>query len=154
MNKSKFFNRYFDGGLESWLRVILVHQGIRDNEMLSINGVSAFADKFIARAILDARKIGAHWVWNEDSIRKDEEEAYFSLPSVDLQGYLEFSGHDNLQLNLKTKHKIELEGCIWDTEFSAWYPAFDSKENAISAINKIDSIFDKRYLPQLEAFIE
>lgn len=153
MNQSEFFTCNFDGYLKRWLRVLLIHQGIRENAMLNIDGVSAFADKFIARAILDARKIGAHWIWNEEDIREDERH-YFCLPSVDLQHYLEFSGHDNLKLNLKMKHKIELEGCIWDTEFSAWYPIFDSKENAISAINKIDSIFDKRYLPQLEAFVE
>ena len=100
----------------------------------------------LAQLALDAREDGLHWLWSDEEF--DEEELTF--PSCDISMELGFEGHGNLELNLKKVHGVELEGVAWDTEFSAWYPRFETKEFAFEARRKLDEVLDKQYMSILK----
>jgi hypothetical protein len=97
----------------------------------------------ISNIIKDARKSGYDWMFSESDIYL-EEDGGVRLPSVEIAEYFVESGdHHDLK---KFFHKNGIgQGIIWDVEYSAWYPIFDTVDNAKKFIKDLNELFDKTY---------
>lgn len=140
--------QHLDGNLLPLIRQLVIVSHLKADEFIEIKDLQLYP---IAAIIVKAREDGCHWVWEEKDIEYEEEYDQYKLPSVDLNGYFDWDGHDNLKGWLKMTHQIELN-CIWDTEYSAWYPKFKTREDALECIKVFDKLFDEKYLEQLKLY--
>ena len=141
----KTMNKYLSGKLSEILRQVCVMHEIKNAKFISAESLRYGQ---FAQLIVAARKCGCNWLWDKSEIYKEGD--YFCLPSVDLNEFFTFEGNDSLKTHLKIVQKIDLSGVIWDTEYSAWYPKFKEKEDAVKCIEVIDGLFDKTWLKKLE----
>lgn len=141
----KIMNQYLSGKLSEILRQVCVMHEIKSAKFISAESLRYGQ---FAQLIVEARKYGCNWLWDKSEIYK--EWGYFCLPPIDLNGFFTFEGNDNLESYLKLVQKIELNGIIWDTGYSAWYPKFKKEEDTVKCIEIIDDLFDKTWLKKLE----
>lgn len=147
----KNVKKCLNGNLLGLLRQTVIVQRIKCSDFISIEELRAYP---LAKIIFEARKDNLHWIWCEDEIKFDSEYNQWTLPSVDLNGYFDWTGHDNLKSHLKLFRNKELKDIIWDCDYSAWYPKFTSKEGAIECIEYFDQWFDERYLGKLSDMVK
>ena len=140
---------YLDGNLISLLRQLYQISSIKSADYISVPDLT---ETIYAHIILNSRKDKLNWLWTSSEITYDKEFKEYILPSVDLNGLFEWTGHSNIKEWIKTSHGIELS-CLWDTEFSAWYPKFKAKKDALTCIKVFNSIFDSEYLPTLKTLV-
>lgn len=145
--KMSELKKYLKSGLSSLLIELLKISELKSCEHLNVS-LRLYP---LAKIILLARKEDGDWVWSKDEIKIDEETGEFTLSSVDICWAFGCQGHNNLRLNMQTKHKINTTNYVWDTEYSAWYPRFRTREAAERCIDDINKVFDKKYLLELEA---
>lgn len=139
---------FLDGNLLPFLRQTLLINAIKKNGLIRINGLE---NSEIAKLIVDARDSDISWVWSISEIYQDESTGEWCLPSVDLNGFFDWSGNDSIETWLKNVKKIEFN-CNWDTEYSAWYPKFNNKIDATKCIAIFDTLFDDQYLELMKYY--
>lgn len=144
---SKNLKKHLSSNLSSLLRELLKINHLKACEHLNIS-LRLFP---LANIILLARREGGDWVWSRDEIKLDKETGEFTLSSVDICWAFGCEGHNNLKTNMERVHKINTTDYEWDTEYSAWYPRFKTREAAERCIDDVNKVFDKRYLVKLEA---
>lgn len=143
--------KFFNGNLLVISRQLAYIAAMQRSDFLNISS-AYFPINTLANLVVEGRKIGLEWLWEDEYLRKDE--GVWRWPSVDLHGVgLSFEGHDNLRLHLEKAHGIVFPNCAWDTEYSAWYPAFMTKGGALQARKKLNNLFDKKILPIVESYL-
>jgi len=159
MKTTTYLIKEIDGSIFSLLDMLFTAMEIRRNAMLNIK----IQVESISKVILAARADGLNWLWTPNDIYEDQATfkktpkskpttvTEFCLPSVDIHRFFEFEGHSKLKEHLKKKHGITLTGISWDTEYSAWYPRFKTRQDAVNCIETFNKLFDKLYLKKIKA---
>ncbi len=132
-----------DGRLLRWCEHLGLVQKLKANELMQskyheLHGL----EDYIIKLIREAREKGMNWVWEPTDVYQPDDVTYWSLPSVDVAGVFGAQNNNYLPKAFK-KLKFVLKGLDWDTESSAWYPKFETKEQALEAIGKFNILLDK-----------
>jgi hypothetical protein len=136
-----------DGHLHVWLEHLSVVQKLKNSGVLSMWQELDSLENAIKRLVINSRTHDiVNWLWTEEDIYQEEDDidGLYRLPSVDIAGYFGLeNGHRDLEKFFKKNGcKIPI---VWDTERSAWYPLFRTREDAIACIKFVNELFDKHY---------
>ena len=105
----------------------------------------------IANLIRNARKNGVDWIWSNEDIdevttkEKGKIVHTYTLSSADIAGALKIENNNRVPDFFK-KHRINSKGIQWDTEGGAWYPKFNSRNDAERCIRDLNKVLDKLWL--------
>jgi hypothetical protein len=136
-----------DGRLVQILKHICLIYDIKQQKYISVEDLRY---GFLARIIVEAREQNANWIWSEDEIKKyDEDDDYFSSPSVDIASFF-VDSHNDLEEWMKENGYKVPEGFIWDTESSAWYPKAKTENDLKRIIKVTNKMFDDKFLKKLK----
>lgn len=140
----------FKGSLFNWLDHINITQSLINSNVLAHTDELRRLTRDIANLIREGRKQGVPWVWGYEDIQEDvhpqgSDYDYF-LPSVDLAPYLGLESNHKLKAFFKKHEPKVVKHTLWDTESSAWYPGFKTKEDAVAMVDAVNRLFDARYL--------
>lgn len=86
-----------------------------------------------------------NWVFTEDDVeelRIENAPSHFTLPTVDLKGYLPIASNNDIP-ELLGKHNVKV---IHKTQDGLWCPLFPTREDAIAAIRVINVLIDDTVL--------
>jgi len=129
---------YSNAAFARILKVDIIHNDIQE----------AIEDhrRFIYDIIKEARANNMNWVFSEEDVTEvtiNFKDKSWELPSVDIASLLGL-GNCNEIKKLLTENDFN-EPC-GETESSAWYPYFSSKNDAIKCIEILNKLFDDKYL--------
>lgn len=141
--------KHLDGNLDNLLIQFCVIRGLQDNPVLNVDNLQAFP---LAQIIVNGRADGLHWCFKE-VFHTNEADDFSNLFPTDIAALLPIDTNNALPDYLE-KEGITLDGIDWDTESSAWYPRFDTEENAKAAIFKLDELFDRLFLGKLKQYLK
>lgn len=139
-----------NGKLDLWVRHLRMVQKLMESDLLNVRQDLYSVETSIIELIREARKsdLKLHWCWKPEDVYQftelDEKDKYFHLPSIDVRNLFGIKSNNGVMKFLK-KHNIH-QTVIEDTESGAWYPLFNTQQDAVDFITKIDIVLDKIYL--------
>jgi hypothetical protein len=137
---------HFNGRLAFWLKQWYFLRKYQQCDLLNDHQEFSLLMREISNTIKEARLSGANWLFSLDDI-EERSTKEFTLPSVDMTEYFELESNNKLKEFFQQQGYGHLaEKIKWDTESSAWYPMFRTREVAEETISTLNAIFDKHFV--------
>ncbi len=132
---------------------------MRSQNCLSADLIRRFDESggTLLRIITAVRKLGCHWLWDYHEINEDLKDSqgttlHWTLPSAEVTAYLDdvvgkpLESHNQIEEVYTALFGVDKD-IMWDTERSAIYPQFRSREAAVRFIDNMDKWMDEALLP-------
>jgi hypothetical protein len=138
-----------NGNLFSWLRHMSLMKTYSESDIVNHEHRRLFFDMLedSKKMVKESRANGYDWIFSKTDIKEDSDNVgVYVLPSVDIAEYIgtETNHSDKIETKFK-EYGVDCSNIDWDTESSAWYPMFNTKDAAIKFIEELNLMFDALY---------